>query len=503
MVVLRLSGLSLFALCVGLQPAPRVEESHLVILHTNDVHGQAKPRPATWLKGDPPPEIGGLPRLGAMVKAVHEEVGEENILLLDGGDWTQGTPEGLLNEGASFVEAMVAVGYDAMCVGNHELDHGLASLESMVAATGAPAVLANVRSADGERLSFAPPYRVFERAGLKVAVVGFVTQSTPSITHNDAKALTFADPVKEMTRVRTELGDSVDLVIPATHIGVDTDRLIAAAHPDLPFIVGGHSHTYLREGVMEGDVLIGQVGSKASNLGRLDLWLDPETHEVLRSEYKVMSLLEEPAGEARSQSVDELCSALVATSEARMKEVVGELTAPLSRAKSSLESSPAGNLIADTFKAHFDAECAFQNRGGIRCDLPKGPVTRRDLFEILPFGNHPVLLELRGEHLEGTLRQAVEGTAHSGLEVSGLVLEVTAGDTPKLSQVLVNGEPLDPQRVYRVATNNFLAEGGDNFLLLAEAESVTHDQVYLRTILERRFDGGSLTPPTDNRYRVR
>ena len=254
---------------------------------------------------------------------------------------------------------------------------------------------------------------------------------------------------------------------------------------------------------MEGDVLIGQVGSKASNLGRLDLWLDPETHEVLRSEYKVMNLLEEPVGEARSKSVDELCSALVATSEARMKEVVGELTAPLSRAKSSLESSPAGNLIADTFKAHFDAECAFQNRGGIRCDLPKGPVTRRDLFEILPFGNHPVLLELRGEHLEGTLRQAVEGTAHSGLEVSGLVLEVTAGDHPKLMQVLVNGEPLDPQRVYRVATNNFLAEGGDNFLLLAEAESVTHDQVYLRTILERRFNGGSLTPPTDNRYRVR
>jgi 2',3'-cyclic-nucleotide 2'-phosphodiesterase (5'-nucleotidase family) len=82
-------------------------------------------------------------------------------------------------------------------------------------------------------------------------------------------------------------------------------------------------------------------------------------------------------------------------------------------------------------------------------------------------------------------------------------LEVTGGDQPKLVRVLVNGEALDPKRVYRVATNNFLAEGGDNFLLLAEAESVTHDQIYLRTLLEQRFNGGALAPPIDNRYRVR
>ena len=312
----RLSGLLIAALCAASQLTPLSTESHLVILHTNDVHGQAKPRPATWMKGDPPPEVGGLPRLAAMVKAVHDEVGDENVLLLDGGDWTQGTPEGLLNEGASFVEAMVAVGYDAMCVGNHELDHGLASLEAMIQATGAPAVLANVRAANGERVSLAPPHRVFDRAGLKVAVVGLVTPVTPSITHSDAKALSFADPVAELTRVRAELGEAVDLVIPATHLGVDTDRLIAQAHPDLPFIVGGHSHTYLKEGVTEGDVLIGQVGSKASNLGRLDLWLDPETHEVIRSEYKVFSLLSEPAGSERSELVDSLCAKLVATSEA-------------------------------------------------------------------------------------------------------------------------------------------------------------------------------------------
>lgn len=478
-------------------------ERHLVILHTNDVHGQAQPRVATWLGGDEPPLVGGLPRLAAAVRAVHEEVGEENVLLVDGGDWSSGTPEGLLEDGVVFVTAMAAVGYDAMCVGNHELDRGVAPFMELVRKTEAPAVLANVRNKEGERVEWAPPYRVFERAGLKVAVVGLVTQSTPSITHSDAKAVVFCDPAEELGKVREELGDTVDLVIPATHLGVDTDRAVARAHPDLVFIAGGHSHTYLREGVQEGDVLIGQVGSKASNLGRLDLWFDSETGEITRREYKVTSLLEEPAEAARVQRVDELCATLVSATEANMSEVVGELTAPLERARSSTESSGAGNLIADAFREHFDADCAFQNRGGIRCNLPKGPVTRRDLFELLPFGNHPVLLELKGEHLEGTLRQAVEGTAHTGLEVSGLTLEVSGGDAPKLLGVLVGAERLDPEQVYRVATNNFLAEGGDNYLLLGEAKSVTHDQILLRTLLERKFEGEALVPPTDDRYRVR
>ncbi len=476
-------------------------EEHLVILHTNDVHGQAQPRVATWLGGDEPPLVGGLPRLAAAVRAVHEEVGEENVLLVDGGDWSSGTPEGLLEDGVSFVTAMAAVGYDAMCVGNHELDRGVAPFIDLVRKAEVPAVLANVRRKDGDRVEWAPPYRIFDRAGLKVAVVGLVTQSTPSITHSDAKTVVFCDPADELKKVREELGDTVDLLIPATHLGVDTDRAVARAHPDLVFIAGGHSHTYLKEGVREGDVLIGQVGSKASNIGRLDLWF--EGGEITRLEYEVLSLLEEPTEAARVEQVDELCAALVSATEVSMNEVVGELTIPLERARSSTESSGAGNLIADAMREHFDADCAFQNRGGIRCNLPKGPVTRRDLFELLPFGNHPVLLELEGVHLEGTLRQAVEGTAHTGLEVSGLTLEVSSGDAPKLLGVLVGGERLDPERLYSVVTNNFLAEGGDNYLMLGEAKSVTHDQILMRTLLERQFEGEALAPPMDDRYRVR
>ena len=479
------------------------EEGHLVILHTNDIHGQARPRRATWLGGEDPPLVGGLPRLAAAIRAVRAEVGAENVLLVDGGDWSQGTPEGLVDKGAAFVEAMVAVGYDAMCVGNHELDHGVESMRATIQGAGVPAVLANVREADGERVDWAPSLRAFERAGLRVGVVGLLTPVTPSITHADAKAVRFADPAEELGRVLEELGDSVDLVIPATHLGVDDDRELARAHPDLVFIAGGHSHTFLREGVLEGDVLIGQVGSKASAYGRLDLWFDLETREVTRREYRVTSLMEEPEDEARAERVEELCAALVAQSDAVMSEVVGELAAPLDRARSSMESSAAGNLITDAMVEHFGADCAFQNRGGIRCDLPKGPVTRRDLFEILPFGNHLVLIELRGEHLFGTLRLAVEGTAHTGLEVSGLTLIVKEGDPPKLESVLVGGEALDPERVYRVVTNSFLAEGGDNYILLGEVESLSHDPILLRELLERCFEGGAVTPPTDDRYQVR
>ena len=87
--------------------------------------------------------------------------------------------------------------------------------------------------------------------------------------------------------------------------------------------------------------------------------------------------------------------------------------------------------------------------------------------------------------------------------MSGLTLEVKGGEAPKLLRGLVGGEPLEKERTYRVATNNFLAEGGDNYLLLAEAKSVTHAPILLRELLELRFEGDPVTPPTDDRYRVR
>lgn len=480
---------------------------HVIVLHTNDVHGQAQPRPATWVDRENPPPVGGLPRIAAYVKRVRREAKRSGsgVLVVDGGDWFQGTPEGLVDQGRAFVNAISKVGYDAMAVGNHELDHGVEPLAAMIADFGVPALCANVLQEEGgEHLSWAKPWKVVELPGLRVGIVGLLTPSTPSITHRDASALHFLDPADALAQAKEALESKVDWILPITHLGVQSDRRLAKAHPELALIVGGHSHTYLKQGTRQDSTFIVQSGSKASAVGRVDLWFDARTKEVKETRYEMVDLLPEPEKADRNEAVDKICMALVAASEREMNEPVGELLDPLVRAFRKHNSSAAGNLITDTMRAHLDAHVAVQNRGGIRCDLPKGTVTRRGLFELLPFGNHLVLLDLSGAELFECLRASVEGTAHTGLEVSGV--EVLYGfdeaGKAKLVDLLIAGESIEPDRRYHFATNNFLAGGGDGYDLLKEAKVIREDPLLMRELLEQRFRREKkISLPAQERYR--
>lgn len=471
---------------------------HLVVLHTNDVHGQALPTS----RG-----TGGLARLAARLEEVRAEIDEphEGLLLVDAGDWFQGTPEGRIDGGLPFLETFVSLGFDAMAVGNHELDHGVAHLQGLLAATAPPAVCANLyEPATGERIDWVRPWIEVERAGLTLALVGLLTPSTPEITHPDARGLDFRDPVAELRAIEAELADRVDLVLPLTHLGHEDEVALAEAlQPAL--IVGGHSHTFLNEGRRVGDTLVVQSGSSARTLGRVDLWIDPETGAVLSSTARLLQLDEEPDPAWARSDVAAACDALGAQASAELEVVVGTLGAPLGRT-SGPRSSPAGNFITDAFRARTGADVALHNKGGTRRSLDAGPVTRRDLFEVLPFDNTLVVLELSGAELGACLRTAIEGDGHSGLEFSGLRVAIrpregggqfvaaTVGDTE---------EPLDPERTYRVATNSFLARGGDGYIDPQWDPAPLDTGLLLRDVVEEVFLAeGTVVPDEGDRYRA-
>ncbi len=486
-----------------------------VVLHTNDVHGQALTRKATWLDKQNPPLIGGLPRVAGYVNAARDEVkrdGEE-LLVVDAGDWYQGTPEGLVEGGASFVQALALVGYDAMCVGNHEFDRGLAHLLDILKSSGVPAVCANLNPrGSGKRVDWVPPYRIVERGGVRIALVGLLTPVTPEITHPDARTLDFVDPVEALKGLANELRGKADWILPLTHLGVEDDRRLARAFPDLPLIVGGHSHTYLKDGVREGNTLIVQSGSKASAIGRVELTLHvdagaPGARKVRASESKahLVDLLEEPADAFRSREIDARCARLEERTRLEMEKVVGELDGAARRTKEPLESGSAGNLIADVLRERARADVGLMNRGGIRTDIETGPVTRREVFEVMPFDNTLVTLELNGAQLEGLVRNAVEGTAHSGLEASGLeiVVAVDAQKKRRLEALRVNGAAIEAARTYRVAMNSFMADGGDAYIEKGLAVKRQDTGLLIREVLEDAFVAkGKLTPPSENRYKV-
>jgi len=488
---------------------PADERVHVVVLHTNDVHGQVLPRKATWLKRDPAPMVGGLPRAAGLVAELkaREEKGGAVVFVVDAGDWYQGTPEGLLDDGAGFVRALGLVGYDAMCIGNHDFDHGVPNLVNLLRETHVPAVAANLdEKSSGNPVDWVVPWRIVERGGLRVAFVGLVTPITPEITHPDAQKIEFVDPAKALSRAQERLKGKADWIVPLTHLGVDGDKALATAHPELSLIVGGHSHTFLKNGERVGSTLIVQSGSKVSALGRVDLWLDKTTKKVVESKSTLIDLDAEATPEFVNKPVEDVCKSLVARNEERMKEVLGELTAAAATpAKGDLVSSTMGNLVTDALREHARSDVAIMNRGGIRAGMQAGKVTRRDVFEVMPFDNNVTVLKMTGAEVVQMVRNALEGKAHSGIEVSGIVVEyASVGDARKLVRVLAGGAPLDPAKVYRVAMNSFMADGGDAYIEKAPAgEKRTDDVTLIRDVLEQWFvHKKQVTPATDNRYVV-
>jgi 5'-nucleotidase len=502
--------ISLLALALSFAAPARAGDDrlHVVVLHTNDIHGQAITRKATWLKRDPAPMVGGLPRVAAYVNTVRADAltANETVFLVDGGDWYQGTPEGLVDDGKVFTKALALVGYDAMCLGNHDFDHGIPNLLEILNTSKLPAVAANLElKATKKLVEWVPPYRIVERGGLKIAFVGLVSVVTPEITHPDAQMIDFIDPSKALARVKRELHGKVDWIVPVTHIGLETDKALARAHPELMLIVGGHSHTYLKEGEREGTTLIVQSGSKASAVGRVDLWVDPTTKNVLESKAQLVDLDTDPPATRRNLAVDGLCAELESRSAEKMQEVIGELLAPAERAK-DLTSGTAGNMIADVLRDYTRADVALMNRGGIRTDMQAGKVTRRDVFEIMPFDNSVVVLKLTGAELTSMVRNAVEGKAHSGIEMSGMIAEVAVDSAGKraLMGIKVGDFKLDAAREYRVAMNSFMADGGDAYIAkVSTGPKRVDDATLIRDVLERYFlTRGKVMPAAENRYVV-
>lgn len=500
-------------LLTALRPAP-AEELHLVVLHTNDMHGQVVPLLATWRKDfDTPPPTGGLVRVAQYFTDVRAEVRAEggDVLVLDAGDWYQGTPEGALDKGLGILKALEQMGYDAMAVGNHEFDHGVEHFEGMLAEVDLPALLANARTKSGSTLPGTGEYMVFERLGLRIGVVGMCSDHTPQMSHPSTRDLEWESPASSFARVTKaaqEAGEEVDWWIPLTHCGVDSDEETAAAHPGLDLIVGGHSHTVLSRGKQAGRTLIVQAGSKARSVGRVDLWFDGETHALLRGKAQLVDLLKEAPETEANQELRDLCQSMQERSAERMNEVVGELAVELSKDGSAYRSSLAGNLITDVMRARTGADVAIHNRGGIRAALEAGEVTRRDLFRILPFDNSLETLTMTGGQLADLLSRSIEGRGRSGLEFSGIVAEVRRGpNAPVVVGFEVGGAALDREATYRVTTNNFLANGGDayrEFMLASKRES---DPILQRDLLADHFSraaakGEPVSPDGTNRYRM-
>ncbi|MBI4425246.1 MAG: bifunctional metallophosphatase/5'-nucleotidase [Elusimicrobia bacterium] len=470
-------------------PASAGERVRLAIYHTNDVHGWIYPREASWHKADPKRRVGGFAALAELVK--RERLPK---LLLDGGDWFQGTPEGSYSRGLATAECMNALRYDAVAIGNHDFDFGEEQLRRVIGALRMPALGSNIyREADGRRPEYVTPHLIREVAGVTVGLFGLLTTQMPTLAfEKDYRGLRFrreVDEARDMVRQLKAKGATV--IIAVTHIGFlepgmgafEDEKFLAAEVPGIDVVVGGHTHSRLHPPVHErrNGTLVAQAGCYLSQAGRIELEIDRETGRVVGSTGTLHELWLDELGE--DPAVQAVVARYQDEADRQLRVVVATAADTLSRNRSGEAS--VGDWLTDCTREWAGTQVAFQNNGGIRADIPAGPVTLRHLFELMPFDNRVATLTLTGAQLRETLEFGVSSASRGALQMSGVKLRYRprAADGGRLTDVRVGEEKLRDDARYTVATVDFLVQRGDGYAALGRGEGTTVTETLQRDVL--------------------
>ena len=475
------------------EPEVMTEEATMagktVILHTNDVHGAVE----------------GYAYI-AQLKADYEAKGAE-VILVDAGDFSQGTTYVSSTKGADAVTMMNAAGYDVVTLGNHEFDYGYAQLKENMSKAKFKVVCADVFNEDGTPI-FDASYTYTTKSGVKVGFFGMETPETQTKANPALiKGLTFADKdafTKAAADQVAALKDA-DVVICLAHLGVDAESApyrstdLYAAVKGIDFVVDGHSHTVMTKG--EKGEPIQSTGTAFANIGVIVI--DDASKKIESN-----SLYEIKEDTAKDATV-------AAAAKVIVDRVNNEYGVKFATSKVELNGAKApngnrdvetnnGDLITDAMRwkvlqnkdgltVNEDHVVAITNGGGIRAAIAKGDVTKKDINTVLPFGNTVAVVYVTGEQLLEALEASTFSTptAVGGFpQVSGINFTIHTGKAydkndatypestyygPKtINRVVinsVNGKEFKANEVYAVVTNNFCAAGGDTYYAFKAASA--------------------------------
>lgn len=251
-------------------------QKKLIVLHTNDTHSRIEPLPET---DNTFPDKGGIVRRATFVDEVRRQ--NKNVLLLDAGDFLQGTPYFNLFKGKVELEAMNLMKYDAATLGNHEFDYGMEVLEKAVRKANFPIVCSNYDFSETSLAKLIKPYTIIQKDGVRIGILGIGIRPSGLISANNYAGMKFLDPVATANRVAQELREKYkcDMVICISHLGYTGDVKLAESTRNIDLILGGHSHTYMKEPKVQKnadnkDVMIYQTAGRGVFVGKIEVELE-------------------------------------------------------------------------------------------------------------------------------------------------------------------------------------------------------------------------------------
>ena len=531
--------------------AAKAKTTEIQLLALNDFHGAILPPSGSAGRLGPSgtPEFGGAEFLATWVRDLRDD--SPNTLFLSAGDLIGATPliSALFHDEPT-IEAFNLMDLDYNGVGNHEFDEGVDELLRMqhggchpddgcqdgdlFAGAEFDFLAANVAFKDGGDTIF-PPYAIEKfQGGIKVAIVGMTTVTTPTIvTPAGIQTVDFFPEAETVNALVPELKkQGVETIIVLLHEGGTTSTagngtgagadminecanpagvvppIIEAMDDEIDVVITGHTN-WAVNCVLDGKIVTG-AGANGRIVTDIDLTISRSTKDVVAASVNNMPV---------SRDVDKApdLTALVAKYDALSaplaNRVVGSTTEAITRAQNAAGESALGDVIADAQLAATEdplfggAVVAFMNPGGIRADLPAGPITYGQLFAVQPFNNVLTVMTCTGTQIDQLLEQQFDNPAVGQTRIlqvpEGFTYEWSAsaptGSKVDIGSIEIDGVPIDPNAGYRVTLNNFLATGGDNFSTFTQCTDPLGGEIDLDALVRYFEDNSPIAPGPQDR----
>ncbi|EPR11851.1 bifunctional metallophosphatase/5'-nucleotidase [Ruminiclostridium papyrosolvens] len=474
------------------------------VVSTADIHGHIifDEEAGGYYSLDDVSVMMGMPLMKHIIDGIKEK--NKNTLVLDSGDLFHGTNEANINKGEGVVEVANLMGFDAMTPGNHDFNFGYDRLVQIIDELKFPILSANIYK-DGKPAF--QEYKIVEIGGKRIGLFGMTEQNALINTNSrDTEGVTLEDPVKIAKKMVTTLKDKVDAIVLISHLGDDIDRKVVKQVDGIDLILCGHHHFLYEKAEKVNNTYLVEAGGYSTHVGLADMYFkDGKLAKV------VWSVKRTKDKEKADPAVNKVAEKYHAIALEASKEVVGKTKEKLDGFRNNVRSKETtlANLLCDAMRETAGAELTLMNGGGIRESIPAGNINLYSIGKSLPFVNSLVTIEVKGENIytavERGIRLYPDGGSNGGfLQVSGIKYTFDASKPAgkRLVSITLNGKPLDREKYYKVATNDYLYNGGDGYDELKEGKLLNKGELLKDVLAKYIKEKGDVSAKVEGRIKV-
>ncbi len=489
----------------------------VVILTTSGLNGQLVPfsEKNELHNGNMLPTFGGFARIQTVFESYRQKFPNKTITIATGDDLMGESIQD--DQGKVVLDAMNRMGFDISTLGNHEFDRGSNILAKYLENKDFPTIVSNLEINPGSRLlKYIKPYTVIERGFIRIGFMGLILPELRIISNPGTNTFVNHDllEVARFTARKLVNEEHADIVILLSHISIDDQKLILESIPEINIICGGQTHKDIlpgqeiiaRDGPTTG--LMVQCGARGRFVGILKLRIDDghlETHE-----WTIVPITNDIL--PNKETSDFIKANMTKKASAEMLTMS---TTPLDTQVKSLriQDKPVGKIISKILMEKFKTDIAFQNSGGIRGNkmIPAGPIYASDVDTMLPFGNTVTIIKITGEELKQVLERSVQNLPEpsgSYLQTAGIQYTLDLNGTPQKLNITEQGKvlsiktpgsrisnikiydksgnyrPVVNDKMYSIATNSFLASGGDGYITLKNSKQKVETFIKMSEVIK-------------------